>query len=298
MTQAPTRIDAILATHNRAERLGQALAAHARMHVPAHVRYRLILVDNNSSDETARIVEDFRASCAFECRYVFEPRQGLSHARNAGLAEVDADIVAFIDDDCYPQEDWLSVMIEVMSDAPKPRLVGGSALLFDPDDLPITIVTAPEPGVQTLAKLFEGIAGLNFCFPAELARRVGPFDTCLGAGSRTRSGEDIDFFYRVMHAGIPVHYDPRLRVYHHHGRRNADDKRNLMDGYLLGRGAFYAKHVARRDGAIIRKAYWECRSLLVDGVGKGRRDCLRYLALLVKGAVRYAFCRLRRQSGH
>lgn len=294
MTAASSwRIDAILPTYNRVERLRDALARHAELVLPKNVQYRLIVVDNNSDDDTAKAVADFAERCPFSCLYVFEGRQGLSHARNAGLRRANADLIAFIDDDCYPSSDWLQLMAARMSRADAPGLLGGSALLFDPADLPITIVTDPEPRRLSTADLFEGIAGLNFCFPANLVDEVGEFDTCLGAGSSTRSGEDIDFFYRVMLAGFPVDYDPALKVYHHHGRRSPEDKQKLMDGYLLGRGAFYMKFMMRLDGHMWRKAYWECRSLLLDRIKRGNPSSLHYLGVLAKGAFIYPWCRIR-----
>jgi glycosyltransferase involved in cell wall biosynthesis len=297
VTPTSIRIDAILPTYNRADRLHDALQAHAGMDIPQHVQYRLIVVDNNSTDTTPAVVEAFRERALIDCDYVFEPRQGLSHARNAGLGRVNADIVAFIDDDCYPATDWLSIMAGCMTGEAEAGLLGGSAFLFDQDDLPITIMTDPQPARLSPQTLFSGIAGLNFCFPARLLDAIGNFDTCLGAGSMTKSAEDIDFFYRTMLAGQTVDYLPELKVYHHHGRKRPDDKQRLLDGYLLGRGAFYAKYLARLDGTIVRAAYWECRSLLVDGIARGNMSSLRYLGLLAKGALAYPACRIRQRLG-
>jgi glycosyltransferase involved in cell wall biosynthesis len=61
--------------------------------------HKIILVDNNSSDDTRRVVEGYAYSTARPVRYVFEPGQGLAPARNAGIAAAGADIIAFTDDD-------------------------------------------------------------------------------------------------------------------------------------------------------------------------------------------------------
>lgn len=290
----PVRIDAILPTFNRAERLRDALAAHGRLRIPDHVRYRLIVVDNNSSDDTRAVVDAFRHDGQIACDYVFERRQGLSYARNAGLDDVDADIVAFIDDDCYPDPDWVEVITRTLGADCAPGLIGGSALLYDPEDLPITIVTGTERATQSMATLFSGIAGLNFCFPARLLTRIGRFDTCLGAGSACKAGEDIDFFYRAIKAGEQVEYIPELRVYHHHGRQDPATISALMDGYYRGRGAFYLKHVLRLDRSIMKQAYWTCRSLLFGTRGTTDSNGPRLLGQLVRGAVTYAVCAIRR----
>ncbi len=291
---ADLRVDAILATHNRADRLRDALRAHARMTQPAGCRYRLIVVDNNSTDDTRAVVESFAHDSAFECRYVFESRQGLSHARNAGLAHVDSDVVAYIDDDCYPEADWLTVLVENMTADNAPTLMGGSAFLFDDADLPITIVTDPVRKPQTVANLFNGIAGLNFCFDLSLLERIGNFDTCLGAGSAAKAGEDIDFVYRALKAGFAVEYVPTWKVYHHHGRQDPAVIDSLMAGYYIGRGAFYAKHLWRRDKAIVKMAYWEFRRLLSDVFSQRDKQSLRYITKLLTGMWIMGVCSSRR----
>lgn len=299
MSDGIIRVEAILPTYNRAERLHQALAAHAALRIPDHVQYRLIVVDNNSNDGTRNIVESFIAEDLLHCSYRFEPRQGLSQARNAGLRALaaDTDVVAFIDDDCYPDPDWVEVLTRILSADHAPGLVGGSAFLYDPEDLPITIVTGPHRATQSLATLFSGIAGLNFGFPVRLLGSIGDFDTCLGAGSACKAGEDIDFFYRAMQAGERVEYHPELRVHHHHGRQDPSTVSALMDGYYRGRGAFYLKHLLRLDRPIIQQAYWTCRKLLLGTPGiAGSRD-LHLLGQLLRGAATYAACAVGRSLG-
>src|SRR5438128_1394037 len=93
MTSAHCRVSVVLCTYNRAVRLKAAL--DALLAQDTSLDYEVIVVDNNSSDDTASMVREVvgrRDDCV---RYVFEGRQGLSHARNRGIDEARADIIAF-----------------------------------------------------------------------------------------------------------------------------------------------------------------------------------------------------------
>jgi hypothetical protein len=71
---------------------------------------------------------------------------------------------------------------------------------------------------------------------------VGYFDTRFGAGQAIGAAEDTDFVYRACRAGVPVLYDPSIVIFHHHGRREVAQVKQLQNIYSLGDGALYAKH--------------------------------------------------------
>ena len=75
----------------------------------------MIVVDNNSSDDTKDVVAGFENSSFCEIKYVFEGKQGLSRARNRGLAEAKYPLVAFTDDDCYVAKDWIVSILREFS---------------------------------------------------------------------------------------------------------------------------------------------------------------------------------------
>lgn len=292
--QNPVHIDVILATRNRAAKLAAALARFHTVQIPPDTAVRILVVDNGSSDDTRERVEQFVADAPIACEYLVEARPGLSHARNAGVARSTAEIVAFIDDDCYVGTDWLVVMRAELAGAGAADLIGGSAYLFDERDLPITIMTAPQRKRLAADSLFDGMAGLNFALHCRILATVGNFDTCLGAGSPARAAEDIDFFYRTIVAGYRVEYVPQLRVWHDHGRRDTAQKQTLLDGYVVGRGGFYGKHLVRGDRAIVRLFYWELRALLSLSGDTDIPMSLHYVWLLLDGCATYVGCRIRR----
>jgi len=92
------------------------------------VRYEFIIVDNNSPDRTREVVESFIARGHGYMRYVFESKQGLSHARNAGIAQARAPIIVFTDDDVRVARDWVSSIKRTFDEHPEVSYVGGKVL--------------------------------------------------------------------------------------------------------------------------------------------------------------------------
>lgn len=116
MTKAVT---AVICTYNRSRNLREALASIDRIYggFPCEV----IVVDNNSTDDTAAIVEAYAINGV---RYIFEPTAGLSIARNTALAQTNSEIVVYIDDDVQVRPGWLENLTEPFSD-PGVAVVGG-----------------------------------------------------------------------------------------------------------------------------------------------------------------------------
>jgi glycosyltransferase involved in cell wall biosynthesis len=99
--------------------------------------WECIVVDNNSIDNTRQRVEAFqREHCALNIRYCFEKNQGLSHARNAGIAASRGDIVAFIDDDERIVEDFITAYIDLFDQHPDAMAAGGEIIAEYPTGRP------------------------------------------------------------------------------------------------------------------------------------------------------------------
>jgi glycosyltransferase involved in cell wall biosynthesis len=91
------------------------------MDVPAELEWELIVVDNNSTDDTAAICKQ----SATLVRYVFEPEQGQSAARNRGIAEANSDVILFTDDDVDVDSKWLVNHWKAMQRHPQVAFCGG-----------------------------------------------------------------------------------------------------------------------------------------------------------------------------
>src|SRR6516164_6667228 len=101
------RTSVVLCTHNRCESLAKALASAACLELPKLLDWEVLVVDNNSTDRTREVAEEFCRRYPTHFRYIFERQQGKSHALNTGIREAQGDVIAFIDDDVTVEPTWL-----------------------------------------------------------------------------------------------------------------------------------------------------------------------------------------------
>jgi len=213
------RLSVILPTYNRASSLPRALAALLRQGADPR-SYEVIVVDNNSNDGTAALlasVDDPRV------RVVHELRQGLSHARNAGIEAARAPIVAFIDDDVEAAPDWVETIVSTLALRSDVDGVGGRVLPAWTDRPPRWLtnhhwgpLALQDHGDQK--RVFDrsrpiGLVGANVAFRRSVFERIGRFATDV---QRVRDGigstEDHELLVRLYAAGGRMLYVPRLLV--------------------------------------------------------------------------------------
>ena len=128
------RVTVAICTWNRAELLELALERMARLVVPPDTWWELVVVNNNSTDNTDKVLERFERRLPL--RRVFEPMPGLSNARNTALREAKGDYVLWTDDDVLVSEGWLGGFVESVRANPSASLYGGpidAAFLVEPD---------------------------------------------------------------------------------------------------------------------------------------------------------------------
>lgn len=120
-------IAAVISTYNRCELLCAAL--DSLLAQSSHeVRYEVIVVDNNSNDQTREVVEGYRARGHQNLTYIFEPRQGVSYARNTGIAHARARLIAFVDDDVRVSDKWIATIKRKFDSHPEIDCIGGKVL--------------------------------------------------------------------------------------------------------------------------------------------------------------------------
>jgi glycosyltransferase involved in cell wall biosynthesis len=218
----------IICTYNRARSLVDTLQALLIQDTPPSLRWEIIIVDNNSRDNTRDVVKDFADKSAVSLTYVFEPRQGQSHARNRGLKIARGEIVAFTDDDVIPEKTWVAKIVMAVDhhhvdgiggrtlpkwEAPVPRWLKGNphiwwciALL---DSEKFASLSWPE--VKGGAQIW----GANMAFKRSLFHDVGCFNTGFGnVGNKLYRGEETELIRRALQKGKKLVYDPQLTVYH------------------------------------------------------------------------------------
>jgi glycosyltransferase involved in cell wall biosynthesis len=271
----PIAVSVIMCTRNRGDRLAAALDSIDRLDFGGE--WEFILVDNGSTDATQAVARAFAARTRIKTfRCVIEPAAGLSRARNRGVRDSRGALIAFTDDDCYAEPDWLRELTSGFQ-FEKIGFCGGQILLFDPADAAVTISWSKTPRTYPPNGFVNAgdIQGANMAFRREALERIGLFDPAFGAGA-DYAAEDLDALWAASRDGWHGLYWPKAVVHHHHGRKAADIA-DLMRGYMFGRGALVAKtlwrarHIktALRELAFVstqlrhsplawhRKVYWE-----------------------------------------
>lgn len=256
MSTQPLVASVIVCTRNRCSALAQLLESLTQLVTPRELSWELVIVDNGSTDGTSVLLDAF--ADRLPIHRVFEPRKGISRARNAGLRAARGAILAFTDDDCLPAPDWLSAIVREFTRAPGLAGLGGRVELHDPRDFPITIRTSRTREALTSAYQLPGLmVGCNMAFARWTVATVGEFDITLGAGTPVGSAEDTDYLYRALLLGLRIEYVPEVFVAHNHGRRQIEEIGQLKRNYARGRGALLAKYLLRADRAMAYCFYYD-----------------------------------------
>jgi glucosyl-dolichyl phosphate glucuronosyltransferase len=228
MTRRPD-VSIVVCTYNRATSLRLTLTSLDAQRTPADLSWELVVVDNNSTDATRVVIEEFAATARIPVRSLFVARQGLSHARNAGVASSHGAIVGFTDDDVHPAPDWVARIAAAMREAGA-DILGGRILPAWHESPPSWLDDRSFHGVLTImdyatatevlnAHCTPCVWGANMAFRREVFDRVGLFDTRLGIqGTRRYGGEETELVGRALVAGCRAIYDPAVVVWHRIGR--------------------------------------------------------------------------------
>jgi GT2 family glycosyltransferase len=286
-------VSVIVCTFNRSRQIEQALAPIAQSAVHANLSVEIIVVDNNSRDDTRAAVAGAARASAIPVRYEFEPAQGLSFARNRGLKAAKGSIIAFTDDDCVVDPGWISALWGEFAADPDVSVAGGRVDLYARDDQPVSIRRfAERVRYADAAQIYGLIMGCNMAIRRGVAERIGGFDPAFG-GSKGVVADDIEFVYRALKQGLGILYTPKALVLHHHGRRTADDLRAVNRSYVRGRGALFCKYVLRADRTMLRHAWWDIRAALGAGpAGPHQLSRGETLSALASGGLHFVLTRL------
>jgi glycosyltransferase involved in cell wall biosynthesis len=252
-------ISVAIPTFNRPDDLTRCLASLARIRYP---RWEVILIDQSDGDATFETATAWNALIP-SIRYLRLNQKNTSAARNVAIENAGGDIVAFIDDDCTVEPEWLdSVNAAFMQgDA---DLIFGSVVAAEHDPHATYITTYDVPREKSFRGRLGAVSfpGMGACMYLRRGSRAPAlFDVELGPGGRFRTAEDHDYAYRVLAAGGTVTQTRRIVVTHHQARPFADGSASSkVRDYGYGVGACHAK--------LLRSGYVTIVAVIADTLAR------------------------------
>ena len=208
----------VICTYNRDQHIERALQSLVRQDFDKS-KYEIIVVDNNSTDQTPQIIRRFKAKHPdYHIVLAEEKRQGLSYARNKGIELAQGTYISYIDDDGIAREDYISQIKKYTETYPDDVAFGGKVLpKYETGKEPewmspyieriISIVNLGEQ-VKTLKKIYP--VGCNMIFKKSIFDKIGGFNTAL----KLRS-DDKYIFFKIRENGFRVLYLPQVVVWHY-----------------------------------------------------------------------------------
>ncbi len=206
------RISVVVCTYNGSRTLGECLGGIGRLDYPDT---EVIVVDDGSTDATATIAREYQV------RLISTENGGLSHARNVGLAAATGEIIAYLDDDAYPDPHWLRYLAYTFFSTAHAGVGGPNLVPLDDRAIAQCVGNAPGGPIHVLLtdSVAEHIPGCNMAFRKSCLIAIGGFDPQF----RT-AGDDVDICWRLQDKGWTIGFNPAALVWHH--------RRNSIGAYL------------------------------------------------------------------
>ncbi len=224
MNRKPFVISCVVCSYNRERYIADAIESLINQTLDKSL-YEVIVVDNNSKDNTAAICKNLleKYAATHNLKYVVETNQGLSHARNRGIAESSSELICYIDDDAVAKSGFLENIVGFFSQYPEAAGIGGKI---------IPKYVHGKPGWMShymeglVSKVDNGDSifpyngkkfpiGCNMTYKKSLLIEIGMFDTDLGRkGDSGEASEEKDVFHKIFNKGHKVYYLPSAIVDH------------------------------------------------------------------------------------
>lgn len=236
MVSTSSAVSVVVCTRNRSTLLASACRSALEQRLPGQ-RWELVIVDNNSTDDTLEIARTVETEFPERVRVVQEPELGLSAARNAGIREAQGDIIVFLDDDAFPNAGWLRAVVDEFR-TDDVQCVGGPIDPIIQGELPswflgrfLPYLSAWDLGEKGRELTYDEYPrGANIGFRREALEASGGFCTDLGRkGKSLLSCEEIDVCLQIERLGGRIVYVPRARV------RHVVNTERLSPGWMLDR---------------------------------------------------------------
>jgi O-antigen biosynthesis protein len=201
------RISVVVCSYNGSRTIRDCFEGLTRLDYPD---YEVIVVDDGSKDNTASIAREY------DFRLISTENRGLSNARNTGLEAATGEIVAYIDDDAYPDPQWLKYLAATFLSSSWAAVGGPNLAPANDGWIADCVANAPGGPVPVLLSDLEAehIAGCNMAFRQDRLKAISGFDPRFHT-----AGDDVDVCWRIQQRGWKLGYSPSALVWHH--RRNS-----------------------------------------------------------------------------
>lgn len=200
-------ISVVVCSYNGSATIRECITEILKLDYPD---FEVVVVNDGSKDNLTEIVKEFPV------RLISTPNRGLSQARNTGMLNARGEIIAYIDDDAYPDRHWLKYLAYAYRNT-EHGCIGGPNIAPD-NDGPWATAVANAPGgpvhVLVSDEIAEHVPGCNMSFRREALMKIGGFDPVY-----TNAGDDVDVCWRIQDAGYTIGFHPSAVVWHH--RRNS-----------------------------------------------------------------------------
>jgi glucosyl-dolichyl phosphate glucuronosyltransferase len=215
-------VSVVISSYNRCTLLARALQALLCQRAN-EISYEILVIDNNSSDQTRDLVQALITKHPEKLRYIFESQQGLSYARNTGIANARAPIIAFTDDDVCVASDWIAQIKACFDSDPSTDAVGGKVLprwesqppawLTRSHWAPLALLDYGDHSFYVDMDRQLCLIGANVAFRLKAFEVIGLFKADF---QRVKDGigslEDHDMLLRLWRSGRKGSYLPQLVV--------------------------------------------------------------------------------------
>lgn len=265
-------LSVIACTRNRARQLATLFQCLGSQKNIKELNWEIIIVDNNSNDNTKEVAYAFCEGTNLKVNYLFEERVGLSYARNAGILASKGSNLLFVDDDVLIPDDFFCNVLFGVQEFSEYHIFGFRVLpewpemrsgnsVFKPPfwltfkkplNLPINIIQSFLPihdlGKEVLQypnRIAKNPIGACFLVKKEVFEKVGPFREDLGAGSTSGLCEDTEFFWYSILNGFKILYWPYAFLYHPVENKRLSVKYLHRWYFNLGKSLYLIKNTGR-----------------------------------------------------
>jgi len=285
-----TDVSLVICTYNRCQLLQQTLDSITRLTVPAGLDWEILVLDNNSSDDTPKVADAFTGRLPL--RYIFEPRQGKTRALNRALAEAQGELLCFTDDDVQLAPTWLEAFVDAAQAYPEAGLVWRAIEPWWPTARPSWLRDESLPALSAFVVIYDlgdrvrwyrdgdsPPAGACMAVRRATFDRIGGYREDLGPNGTTKGTcDDSELTIRSLQQGIRGVFVPQARCLHYVEM----DRLRVRDflRYGIGKG----QNQARMDASCPPGSLWHAATQTVRGLRQaaiGRWDRVLICALNV-----------------